>query len=95
MFFSLSFLVEFHKLGVECVYNNKQLVGWADVAFLCCLPCHIPHICSEIQGSLKNSCIIYSLVTAIPLTRYCALLYHLLLLLETKKYHAPSPDVYS
>ncbi|XP_032069653.1 NADP-dependent oxidoreductase domain-containing protein 1 [Thamnophis elegans] len=62
-------LLEFHKLGVECVYNNKQLVGWADVAFLCCLPCHIPHICSEIQGSLKNSCIIYSLVTAIPLTR--------------------------
>ncbi|KAL7992596.1 hypothetical protein Chor_016852, partial [Crotalus horridus] len=62
-------LLEFHKLGVECIYNNKQLVGWADVAFLCCLPCHLPQICSEVQDSLKNSCIIYSLVTAIPLSR--------------------------
>ncbi|XP_070610239.1 NADP-dependent oxidoreductase domain-containing protein 1 [Erythrolamprus reginae] len=62
-------LLEFQKLGVECFYNNKQLVGWADVAFLCCLPCHIPHICSEIQDCLQNSCTIYSLVTAIPLTR--------------------------
>ncbi|XP_026561112.1 NADP-dependent oxidoreductase domain-containing protein 1 [Pseudonaja textilis] len=62
-------LLEFHKLGVECVYNNKQLISWADVVFLCCLPCHLPHICSEIHDSLKNSCIIYSLVTAIPLNR--------------------------
>ncbi|XP_039207550.1 NADP-dependent oxidoreductase domain-containing protein 1 [Crotalus tigris] len=62
-------LLEFHKLGVECIYNNKQLVGWADVAFLCCLPCHLQQICSEVQDSLKNSCIIYSLVTAIPLSR--------------------------
>uniref|UniRef100_A0A8C5SPZ3 NADP-dependent oxidoreductase domain-containing protein 1 n=1 Tax=Laticauda laticaudata TaxID=8630 RepID=A0A8C5SPZ3_LATLA len=62
-------LLEFHKLGVECIYNNKQLISWADVAFLCCLPCHLPHICSEIHDSLKNSCIIYSLVTAIPLNR--------------------------
>ncbi|KAM6463467.1 NADP-dependent oxidoreductase domain-containing protein 1 [Liasis olivaceus] len=62
-------LLEFQKLGVECVYNNKQLVGWADVVFLCCLPCHLPHICSDVQDSLKNSCILYSLVTAIPLTR--------------------------
>ncbi|XP_063149761.1 NADP-dependent oxidoreductase domain-containing protein 1 [Candoia aspera] len=62
-------LLEFQKLGVGCVYNNKQLVGWADVVFLCCLPCHLPHICSDVQASLKNSCIMYSLVTAIPLTR--------------------------
>ncbi|XP_013923562.1 PREDICTED: NADP-dependent oxidoreductase domain-containing protein 1 [Thamnophis sirtalis] len=41
-------LLEFHKLGVECVYNNKQLVGWADVAFLCCLPCHIPHMLKQL-----------------------------------------------
>ncbi|KAJ6661307.1 hypothetical protein lerEdw1_015444 [Lerista edwardsae] len=67
-------LLEFQMLGVDCYYNNRQLASWADVVFLCCLPSHLPHICSEIQDAIKEHCIIYSLVTAIPLPRLMQLL---------------------
>ncbi|XP_060117987.1 NADP-dependent oxidoreductase domain-containing protein 1 [Heteronotia binoei] len=62
-------LLEFQALGVNCFYNNRKLVSWADVVFLCCLPSHLPYICSEIHKELNQSSIIYSLVTAIPLPR--------------------------
>nr|XP_056707822.1 NADP-dependent oxidoreductase domain-containing protein 1 [Euleptes europaea] len=67
-------LLEFPKLGVNCFYNNRKLVGWADVVFLCCLPCHLPYICLEVHKELKPSSIIYSLVTAISLPRLKQLL---------------------
>lgn len=69
-FFTCSFLAEFQALGVDCFYNNRKLVGWADVVFLCCLPSQLPSICSEVDKELKPSSVIYSLVTAIPLPRY-------------------------
>ncbi|XP_015273827.1 PREDICTED: NADP-dependent oxidoreductase domain-containing protein 1 [Gekko japonicus] len=62
-------LLEFQALGVDCFYNNRKLVGWADVVFLCCLPSHLPYICSEVHKELKQSSIVYSLVSAIPLPR--------------------------
>uniref|UniRef100_G1KTM6 NADP-dependent oxidoreductase domain-containing protein 1 n=1 Tax=Anolis carolinensis TaxID=28377 RepID=G1KTM6_ANOCA len=67
-------LSEFHMVGVKCFYNNRQLVSWADVIFLCCLPSQLQHICSEIRDAIQNQCIIYSLVTGIPLTRLKQLL---------------------
>nr|XP_020650019.1 NADP-dependent oxidoreductase domain-containing protein 1 isoform X1 [Pogona vitticeps]XP_020650020.1 NADP-dependent oxidoreductase domain-containing protein 1 isoform X1 [Pogona vitticeps] len=67
-------LSEFQMLGVNCFYNNRQLADWADVIFLCCLPSHLPNICSEVQDALKRCSIIYSLVTAIPLPRLRQLL---------------------
>uniref|UniRef100_A0A8D2LMW9 NADP-dependent oxidoreductase domain-containing protein 1 n=1 Tax=Varanus komodoensis TaxID=61221 RepID=A0A8D2LMW9_VARKO len=67
-------LLEFQMLGIDCYYNNRQLVGWADVVFLCCLPSHLLHICSEVQDALRNCSIIYSLLTAIPLPRLKQLL---------------------
>ncbi|XP_054828085.1 NADP-dependent oxidoreductase domain-containing protein 1 [Eublepharis macularius] len=67
-------LLEFQALGVQCFYNNRQLVGWADVVFLCCLPSHLPNICSEVYKELNQSSIIYSLVTATPLPRLQQLL---------------------
>nr|XP_006134878.1 NADP-dependent oxidoreductase domain-containing protein 1 isoform X2 [Pelodiscus sinensis]XP_025046345.1 NADP-dependent oxidoreductase domain-containing protein 1 isoform X2 [Pelodiscus sinensis] len=67
-------LSEFQQLGVECFYDNGQLVAWADIVFLCCLPSHLQHICSEIHSSLREPCIVYSLVTAVPLPRLKQLL---------------------
>ncbi|KAJ7345038.1 hypothetical protein JRQ81_000988 [Phrynocephalus forsythii] len=67
-------LSELQLLGINCFYNNRQLVDWADIVFLCCLPSHLPNICYEIQDVLKRSSIIYSLVTAIPLPRLKQLL---------------------
>lgn len=81
--FFFFFLVEFQMLGVDCFYNNSQLVSWADVVFLCCLPAHLLHICSEIQNAIREHCIIYSLVSTVPLPRYVCTL-HIKLDLEAK-----------
>uniref|UniRef100_A0A8C8VEA2 NADP-dependent oxidoreductase domain-containing protein 1 n=1 Tax=Pelusios castaneus TaxID=367368 RepID=A0A8C8VEA2_9SAUR len=67
-------LSEFQQLGVECFYDNGQLVAWAEVVFLCCLPSHLLHICSGIHAALREPCIVYSLVTAVPLPRLKQLL---------------------
>uniref|UniRef100_A0A8D0GY65 Pyrroline-5-carboxylate reductase catalytic N-terminal domain-containing protein n=1 Tax=Sphenodon punctatus TaxID=8508 RepID=A0A8D0GY65_SPHPU len=65
---------EFQQLGIKCFYDNSQLVAWADVVFLCCLPSHLPHICSGIHAALQEPCIVYSLVAAVPLPRLKQLL---------------------
>uniref|UniRef100_A0A8C4VGE2 NADP-dependent oxidoreductase domain-containing protein 1 n=1 Tax=Gopherus evgoodei TaxID=1825980 RepID=A0A8C4VGE2_9SAUR len=67
-------LSEFQQLGVECFYDNGQLVAWADIVFLCCLPSHLQHICSGIRAAVRKPCIVYSLVTAVPLPRLKQLL---------------------
>ncbi|KAM7164053.1 NADP-dependent oxidoreductase domain-containing protein 1 [Macrochelys suwanniensis] len=67
-------LSEFQQLGVECFYDNGQLVAWADIVFLCCLPSHLQQICSGIHAALREPCIVYSLVTAVPLPRLKQLL---------------------
>ncbi|XP_004682108.1 PREDICTED: NADP-dependent oxidoreductase domain-containing protein 1 [Condylura cristata] len=69
-------LDEFQKLGIQCFYHNSNLVGWANVVFLCCLPSQLPHICVEIQPSLEEVCIVYSFVAAIPIPRLKLLLNH-------------------
>ncbi|XP_016876458.1 NADP-dependent oxidoreductase domain-containing protein 1 isoform X3 [Homo sapiens] len=62
-------LGELQKLGIKCFYHNADLVSWADVIFLCCLPSQLPNICVEIYTSLEKASIVYSFVAAIPLPR--------------------------
>ncbi|MXQ96632.1 hypothetical protein E5288_WYG022005 [Bos mutus] len=69
-------LDEFKKLGIQCFYQNASLVGWANVVFLCCLPSQLPNICVEIQTRLGKDCIVYSFVSAIPVSRLKLLLNH-------------------
>ncbi|XP_005986683.1 NADP-dependent oxidoreductase domain-containing protein 1 [Latimeria chalumnae] len=69
-------LVELQSAGVECFYNNSGLATWADILFLCCLPCHLPKVCSDIRDHLPKSCIVYSVATAVPLLRLKKLLCH-------------------
>lgn len=57
------------KLGLNCFYDNAQLAAWADVLFLCCLPSHTPSICSVVRPAIRKPCIVYSLITAVPLPR--------------------------
>lgn len=61
---------------MDCFYNNRRVVAWADVIFLCCLPSHLPSICSELRTNLPESCIVYSLVSAVPIPRLKLLLSH-------------------
>lgn len=61
---------ELQKLGIKCFYHNADLVSWADVIFLCCLPSQLPNICVEIHTSLEKTSIVYSFVAAVPLPRY-------------------------
>ncbi|XP_038624421.1 NADP-dependent oxidoreductase domain-containing protein 1 isoform X2 [Tachyglossus aculeatus] len=69
-------LRDLQNLGIVCFYGNCQLVDWADVVFLCCLPSQLPHICLEIHSRLRESSIVYSLVTAVSLSRLKQLLSH-------------------
>ncbi|XP_054988527.1 NADP-dependent oxidoreductase domain-containing protein 1 [Sorex araneus] len=69
-------LDELQKLGVQCFYQNSNLVHWANLIFLCCLPSQLPNICVEITNSLEKACIIYSFVAAVPVTRLKLLLNH-------------------
>ncbi|XP_053545222.1 NADP-dependent oxidoreductase domain-containing protein 1 [Bombina bombina] len=69
-------LRELQELGVQCFYNNVALASWAQVLFLCCLPSQLPTVCAEIRNHLQESCIVYSLASAVPLPRLKQLLSH-------------------
>ncbi|XP_065603554.1 LOW QUALITY PROTEIN: NADP-dependent oxidoreductase domain-containing protein 1 [Cyrtonyx montezumae] len=62
------------KLGLTCFYDNALLAAWADVLFLCCLPSHKLSVCSAIRPALQEPCMVYSLITAVPLPRLKQLL---------------------
>uniref|UniRef100_A0A8C3BPT1 NADP-dependent oxidoreductase domain-containing protein 1 n=1 Tax=Cairina moschata TaxID=8855 RepID=A0A8C3BPT1_CAIMO len=60
--------------GLACLYDNAQLAAWADVLFLCCLPSHLAAVCSTVRIAIRKPCVVYSLVTAVPLPRLKQLL---------------------
>ncbi|XP_067848223.1 NADP-dependent oxidoreductase domain-containing protein 1 [Heptranchias perlo] len=63
-------------LGVQCFYDNQRLAASVDVMFLCCLPSHLITVSSQIRGYISETCIVYSLVTAVPVPRLKQLLAH-------------------
>ncbi|XP_015206107.2 NADP-dependent oxidoreductase domain-containing protein 1 [Lepisosteus oculatus] len=69
-------LDDFQKMGIGCFYDNQRLAAWSDVLFLCCLPTHLSQVCADIHSKLRQDCIVYSLVTAVPLNRLKQLLSH-------------------
>ncbi|CAI9567279.1 unnamed protein product [Staurois parvus] len=62
--------------GVQCFYDNVKLVRGAHMVFLCCLPSQLSVVCAEIRGHLPEWCVVYSLVSAMPLPRVTGLLAH-------------------
>ncbi|XP_018545472.1 LOW QUALITY PROTEIN: NADP-dependent oxidoreductase domain-containing protein 1 [Lates calcarifer] len=68
--------VECVQTGVECFFNNRRLAAWADVLFLCCLPSHLPKVCADLHSHLSKRCLVYSFVSAVPVTRLAELLGH-------------------
>uniref|UniRef100_A0A8D3E932 NADP dependent oxidoreductase domain containing 1 n=1 Tax=Scophthalmus maximus TaxID=52904 RepID=A0A8D3E932_SCOMX len=64
------------KTGVECFFDNSRLAAWADVLFLCCLPFHLPKVCAELRSHLSEHCLVYSFISAVPVTRLAELLGH-------------------
>ncbi|XP_072424088.1 NADP-dependent oxidoreductase domain-containing protein 1 [Chiloscyllium punctatum] len=69
-------LSDLSDLGIKCFYDNKRLAASVDVMFLCCLPSHLSAVSSQIHGCIAESCIVYSLVTAVPAARLKNLLAH-------------------
>ncbi|KAL0969107.1 hypothetical protein UPYG_G00222690 [Umbra pygmaea] len=69
-------LEEFLKGGIMCYFDNRRLVAWADVLFLCCLPSHLPKVCSELQSHLPKHCLVYSFLSAVSVKRLAKLLDH-------------------
>ncbi|XP_071376994.1 NADP-dependent oxidoreductase domain-containing protein 1 [Centroberyx affinis] len=68
--------VEFAQRGVECYFDNGRLAAWADVLFLCCLPSHLPKVCADLHSHLPQHCLVYSFISAVPVTRLAQLLGH-------------------
>ncbi|XP_025912978.1 NADP-dependent oxidoreductase domain-containing protein 1 [Apteryx rowi] len=66
--------LDLQEQGIGCFYDNAQLVAWADVVFLCCLPLHVLTVCSVVRPAIRKPCVVYSLVTAVPLRRLKQLL---------------------
>ncbi|XP_011805193.1 PREDICTED: NADP-dependent oxidoreductase domain-containing protein 1 [Colobus angolensis palliatus] len=85
---------ELQKLGIKCFYHNADLVSWADVIFLCCLPSQLPNICVEIHTSLEKTSIVYSFVAAIPLPRLKLLLNHTNILRPQYQYGEDSVSIW-
>ncbi|XP_053489867.1 NADP-dependent oxidoreductase domain-containing protein 1 [Ictalurus furcatus] len=69
-------LSEFSDRGVRCYFDNRRLATWADVIFLCVLPTHLHHVCSELHSQLSARCLVYSFTSAVPLHRLALLLGH-------------------
>ncbi|XP_063295721.1 NADP-dependent oxidoreductase domain-containing protein 1 [Pelobates fuscus] len=67
-------LRDFQELGVLCFYDNVGLATWAHIIFVCCLPSQLPNVCMEIRNHVGEGCIVYSLVSAVPLSRLNQLL---------------------
>ncbi|XP_070699134.1 NADP-dependent oxidoreductase domain-containing protein 1 [Pempheris klunzingeri] len=68
--------VEFVQKGVECFFDNRRLAAWADVLFICCLPSHLPKVCSDLHSQLSKRCLVYSFTSAVPVSRLARLLGH-------------------
>uniref|UniRef100_A0A4W6F1B1 NADP-dependent oxidoreductase domain-containing protein 1 n=1 Tax=Lates calcarifer TaxID=8187 RepID=A0A4W6F1B1_LATCA len=64
------------KYLFRCFFNNRRLAAWADVLFLCCLPSHLPKVCADLHSHLSKRCLVYSFVSAVPVTRLAELLGH-------------------
>ncbi|XP_062916294.1 NADP-dependent oxidoreductase domain-containing protein 1 [Mobula hypostoma] len=69
-------LEELMDLGVHCIYDNQQLAASVDVLFLCCQLFQLTLVSSQIRGHISKTCIVYSLVTAVPAKRLQNLLGH-------------------
>ncbi|XP_071354280.1 NADP-dependent oxidoreductase domain-containing protein 1 isoform X2 [Trachinotus anak] len=67
---------EFVQTGVECFFDNRRLATWADVLFLCCLPSHLPKVGGDLHCRLSKHCLVYSVTSAVPVTRLAELLGH-------------------
>ncbi|XP_062378199.1 NADP-dependent oxidoreductase domain-containing protein 1 [Sardina pilchardus] len=69
-------LQELSLMEIECFYDNQRLASWADVLFLCCLPCHLSQVCDDIRAHLPRHCVVYSFVSNAPVKRLSQLLGH-------------------
>ncbi|XP_059504886.1 NADP-dependent oxidoreductase domain-containing protein 1 isoform X1 [Stegostoma tigrinum] len=69
-------LSDLSEMGIKCFYDNKRLAASVDVMFLCCLPSQLLAVSSQIHGCIAESCVVYSVVTAVPAARLKNLLAH-------------------
>ena len=68
------YAVDLASQGVLCTNNNALVAGSVSILFICCLPAHFPSVAADIRGSLTDRTIIFSVVTAVPVSRLKLLL---------------------
>lgn len=70
----VSVSASFRDSGIECVFDNRRVVQNCHIVFLACLPCQVQTISEEVRNHISRDCIIYSVVTAVSLPRWCVFL---------------------
>jgi hypothetical protein len=66
--------VDLASQGVVCVRSNEAVASSVSVLFICCLPAQLPIIAADIRDCLSPHTIVYSVVTAVPVSRLRRLL---------------------
>ncbi|XP_067099984.1 NADP-dependent oxidoreductase domain-containing protein 1 [Osmerus mordax] len=64
------------KLGIKCYFDNRRLVAWAHLLFLCCLPSQVTKVCAEICSHVPKHCLVYSFTSAVHVKRLAQILGH-------------------
>jgi hypothetical protein len=66
--------VDLASQGVVCVRSNAVVASSVSVLFVCCLPAQLPLVAADIRESLDAHTIVFSVVTAVPVSRLKRLL---------------------
>jgi pyrroline-5-carboxylate reductase len=57
------------KYGVSVTSNNQDAVKSADIVFLSVKPQVLPGVMNELKGNLQASCLVFSIVAGMPISR--------------------------
>jgi hypothetical protein len=66
--------VELQEKGVPCISNNIDVASRVHILFLCVLPSQFATVAEDIKGHIRKGCIVYSVVSAVPIPRLKQLL---------------------
>lgn len=62
--------------GIQCLFDNREVVSTCDVVFVCCLPANIQEVAEDIVGYIQPNCVVFSYVVGVTLPRLRQLFQH-------------------
>jgi len=68
------YTVDLASQGVACTNNNALVASSVSILFICCLPTQLPSVAADIRDTLTDRTLVFSVVTAVPVSRLQRLL---------------------